>query len=140
MSARSAHSGIGTSRGVRARTCRCWMTTMCTRTWTRPTSRSFMTMSTTRASRTRTTMPRRPLDFYETPPHYVAALLGEVNLFGDVFEPCAGEGAISDVLSKMGQINRVFTNDIDPARAAYRHDDARDPETWAEFEACDWTV
>ena len=40
-------------------------------------------------------MARRPLDFYETPAHYVEQLLARVPIKGRVFEPCVGDGAIS---------------------------------------------
>lgn len=84
-------------------------------------------------------MPRRPLDFYETPPHYIAALLGEVNVFGHVYEPCVGEGAISDALRSLSVVKRVITNDIDPERKADYHADARLPEGWAS-ERLDWAI
>jgi hypothetical protein len=72
---------------------------------------------------------RRPLDFYETPPSYIATLLGEVNIYGKVFEPCVGEGAIADALRKVGAVRSVFTNDIDRHRAAGTYLDAREPGT-----------
>ena len=70
-------------------------------------------------------MPRRVLDFYETPPHYVASLLAEVNIFGRVYEPCVGEGAISNVLRELPSVRKVVTSDIDPKRKADMHYDAR---------------
>lgn len=86
-------------------------------------------------------MPRRELDFYETPPHYVAALLGEVNLYGRIYEPCVGEGAIADAVRKLGSVSSVLTNDIDKKRKADTHFDATKPEAW-EFGARkpDWVV
>lgn len=83
-------------------------------------------------------MPRRTLDFYETPPHYVAALLSEVNIFGSVYEPCVGEGAIADVLRELPSVRRVITNDIDPKRKADTHHDASQSSHW--FQTMDWIV
>lgn len=70
-------------------------------------------------------MPRRELDFYETPPHYIAALLGEVNVWGHVFEPCVGDGAIANALRKLPAVGHVTTNDIDRNREADSHGDAK---------------
>ena len=83
-------------------------------------------------------MPRRELDFYETPPHYIAALLGEVNIWGRVYEPCVGEGAIADALRTLPAIGHVTTNDIDKKRTADRHEDARTPKAWVDL--FDWVV
>lgn len=65
---------------------------------------------------------RRPLDFYETPPHYIAALLHCTQFFGTVYEPCVGDGAIASALKT--RCNKVITNDIDPKRRADTHYDA----------------
>lgn len=75
-------------------------------------------------------MPRRELDFYETPPHYIAALLGEVNVFGRVYEPCVGDGAIAKALRTIGAVRKVVTNDIDVDRDADGWCDARLIEAW----------
>ena len=85
-------------------------------------------------------MPRLPLDAYMTPPHYIAALLNEVNIHGIVYEPCVGDGAIADALRALPSVRRVVTNDIDPHCAADTHYDAT-----AEIEAhvpplFDWAV
>jgi hypothetical protein len=82
-------------------------------------------------------MPRRPLDFYETPPHYTAALLNEVNIFGHVYEPCVGDGAIADELRKVPSVRRVYTNDIDIKRKADTYYDARGSMPVPKF---DWAV
>ena len=73
-------------------------------------------------------MPRRPHDFYETPPHYVDALVrafpelkSSLNL---IFEPCVGKGAISDNFAN------TLTNDIDPKRQADYRMDATDGKVW----------
>jgi hypothetical protein len=86
-------------------------------------------------------MPRRELDFYETPPHYIAALLGEVNVFGTVFEPCVGEGAIADALRKVPAVGRICTNDIDQEWVADTHVDAREVDAWLGWiKPFDWVV
>ncbi len=84
-------------------------------------------------------MPRRELDFYETPPHYVAALLGEVNVFGKVYEPCVGEGAIANALERVGAVRKVITNDIDKQRPADTHLDATSPRAWG-VKGIDWAI
>lgn len=75
-------------------------------------------------------MPRRELDFYETPPHYIAALFNEVNIFGKVYEPCVGESAIADALRALPSVRKVITNDIDRKRKADLHVDARLSAAW----------
>lgn len=69
-------------------------------------------------------MPRRELDFYETPPHYIAALLQEINVFGRVYEPCVGEGAIANAVRALPSVRKVVTNDLDERRSADCHIDA----------------
>ena len=73
-------------------------------------------------------MPRRPRDFYETPPHYVDALLRafpELSYDHNViFEPCVGEGAIS------GYFANTITNDADANRNADWHMDATCSRVW----------
>ena len=82
-------------------------------------------------------MPRLEHDAYMTPPHYVSALLNEVNIHGHVFEPCVGDGAIADELRKMASVRRVYTNDIDKKRKADTHYDARHTMPVPKF---DWAV
>lgn len=83
-------------------------------------------------------MSRRALDFYETPPHYVRALLTRIPAITSarVAEPCVGEGAISRFLSK------PHTNDIDTARHATTHLDATTLDYWAVLKRLqlDWIV
>ena len=67
----------------------------------------------------------RQYQFFETPPHYIAALFSEVNIFGRVYEPCVGEGAIADALRTLPSVRKVYTNDIDWKRKADTHVDAR---------------
>lgn len=81
-------------------------------------------------------MPRTPLDAYMTPPHYVAALLSEVNLFGRVYEPCVGDGAISEPMRRLPSVRKVLTNDLDRKRRADGHGDARG----LAYDRVDWMV
>ena len=78
-------------------------------------------------------MPRRPHDFYETPPHYVDALVRAFpelkSSLNVIFEPCVGEGAISNHFSN------TLTNDIDPKRLAHYHKDATERKVWREARA-----
>jgi hypothetical protein len=71
-------------------------------------------------------MPRREHDFYETPPHYMEALLEAFPQLPEhrIVEPCNGEGAIS------GYFDHVTTNDIDPKRKANTHLDATTYNYW----------
>jgi hypothetical protein len=85
-------------------------------------------------------MPRRPLDQYETPPHYVEPLLQLIGPLDGlrVYEPCVGRGHISRYLTAAQELR---TNDIDPACEADTHYDARLWEAWhEEAEPWDWTI
>lgn len=82
-------------------------------------------------------MPRHTLDQYETPPHYIEALLDVIGpVQGVVYEPCVGTGCISRALTDAV----VFTNDIDPAIEADTHfDAAEDGEAWGTL-GYDWII
>jgi hypothetical protein len=85
-------------------------------------------------------MPRRPFDFYETPPHYVEPLLELIGpltgLF--VYEPCVGQGHISRFLTSAA---RVRTNDIVWRVENNFSLDARLADSWPiEPRAYDWTI
>jgi hypothetical protein len=84
-------------------------------------------------------MPRRKNDFYETPPHYLDALCSELDLRDTrVLDACVGEQAIADrLLVKYGAT--VITNDIDKARKADFHLDARNPKLYDRAK-CDWWI
>lgn len=84
-------------------------------------------------------MPRLVFDSYMTPSHYVAALLGEIAPYGRVFEPCVGDGAISDVLAALPSVREVVTNDIDRKRPATLHNDATKDFAWFSTE-WDWVI
>ena len=85
-------------------------------------------------------MPRRPHEFYETPPHYTRALLKHITIAPSalVFEPCVGDGSIIKALPT----GTRWTNDIDPARSAYTHLDTAKPWLGAlrNEESFDWTI
>lgn len=77
-------------------------------------------------------------DAYMTPPHYIAALLAEVNIWGSVFEPCVGDGAIANELRRLPAVQGIDTNDIDPNRGADYGFDASEP--WPMSTSWDWVV
>lgn len=94
-------------------------------------------------------MPRRPFDFYETPPHYTRALDAHYGGFiiGTICEPCVGKSNIVTQLRL--RPSRVVTNDIDPKRRADTHDDASKLKFWREAswssgilraKPFDWTI
>lgn len=85
-------------------------------------------------------MPRRTLDFYETPPHYLKALGSELCLpdGSGVIDPCVGDGAIAEWVRKEYGILDVTTNDIDKTRKADFHMDARNTELYEEVEPNWW--
>lgn len=89
-------------------------------------------------------LPRRKLDFYETPPHYLEALGSVLELPEDavVLEPCVGEGAIAHWLYQKQNIVGVLTNDIDKKRKADTHIDARQQRLYnaAAKSGVDWSI
>lgn len=84
-------------------------------------------------------MPRRVLDQYETPPHYVDPLLALVGSLDGltVYEPCVGQGHIARYLTKAGHL---LTNDLDPTCHASMHYDARRAEAWPTATTFGWTI
>lgn len=66
---------------------------------------------------------RQPRDFYPTPPEATIALLRSkfAPSDRDIWEPMAGNGAISDVLHDAG--HRVFSSDIHPLRDGIHRQD-----------------
>lgn len=74
-------------------------------------------------------------EFYETPRAFSDWLFDEVAIYGRVFEPCVGSGAI--VTAHDG--SRWFTNDLDPRWPADVHKDATDETLW-QARRLDWTV
>ena len=103
---------------------------------------------------------RQPLDFYPTPSLLTWALIKSHGFVAwhnqpTVLEPCAGEGAISDVLRESGLFRFVDTADIDPAKVSPTGDppgfrrtfgatsftmDATDPQAWARMARYDWVI
>jgi hypothetical protein len=69
---------------------------------------------------------------------YLAALLGEINIYGRVYEPCCGDGAIVQALRQLPAVRAVTTNDIDTSCQADRHLDATEITAWAG--TFDWIV
>lgn len=60
-------------------------------------------------------MARRKNDFYPTPANATLALLDSCReIHGIVYEPCNGQGHITDVLVKSPRVGVVITADIDP--------------------------
>jgi hypothetical protein len=88
-------------------------------------------------------MPRRRLDQYETPPHYVAPLLRHIgSLAGlSVYEPCVGKWHLARFLTACGNL---CTNDLDPACSATFHEDACTAKAWPTRndvdDVIDWTI
>jgi len=74
--------------------------------------------------------PRRALDDYPTPRWATEELVRRVPIAGEVLEPCAGDGAISDVLATLPGVS-VTTNDIDWSRKRSDwHFDVTIPADW----------
>lgn len=59
---------------------------------------------------------REKNDHYPTPPEATAALMKAWCPEGDVWEPCAAQGKLSDVVQKYKPSSRIFLSDIDPRR------------------------
>ncbi len=78
---------------------------------------------------------RRELDFYETPPALVKALIDRVHIDGTVFEPTAGDLAIARFFPD------CLTNDIDSDKDTQTHFDMTLPESWEYFNRPqDWVI
>jgi Telomere resolvase len=81
---------------------------------------------------------RHELDFYETPPWMVLPILQHVPLSGTIGECCVGHRAIADLLA-IAKF-KIWTNDLDPGKAADFHLDATKPESWETMPDADWIV
>lgn len=84
---------------------------------------------------------RRENDFYPTPAWATQELLKHVDVKGVVFEPCAGDGAIADVLAESA--DNLIKSDLD-ASFGYTKDwhpkDATTERFWAYWAKWDeWT-
>ena len=85
---------------------------------------------------------RKPNDFYPTEARVTRQLLNRVHsIAGNVFECCAGDGAMAKLLEKNLQ---VFTNDINQAWDCDYHEDATKPDVWKDWfsrkNECHWVV
>ena len=85
---------------------------------------------------------RRPNDFYPTDARLTQELLKRVEIFGTVFECCAGDGAIVKTLQgRFLDINGVISNDVDETRNCAYHFDASSAKEWESFKwNFDWVV
>ncbi|MCC5640817.1 hypothetical protein LC593_34335 [Nostoc sp. CHAB 5844] len=81
---------------------------------------------------------RHPLNFYESPSWFTTELLRLVKISGTIGEPCVGMRAIASLLQVWPYTKQMWTNDIDPHKAADYHLDATLSESWAKFPECDW--
>lgn len=78
-------------------------------------------------------MSRRPLDFYETPPHYVEALQRVIGApTGRILMPCVGKSQLRDALH-LAPSSIIITNDLNPKRHAMTHLDATRQRSWARM-------
>ncbi|MCC5600531.1 hypothetical protein [Nostoc favosum] len=84
------------------------------------------------------TVTRHPLNFYESPSWFTTELLRHVPLSGVIGEPCVGHGAIASLLSVWPYTKQMWTNDIDPHKAADYHLDATLSKSWDSLPECDW--
>jgi len=79
------------------------------------------------------------LEFYETPAPFTRYLFKSLAIDGDLYEPCAGNGAIVNAaVVGAGGARRWRTNDLDPRWPADTHHDAR--TWWPGNDIIDWTV
>lgn len=79
---------------------------------------------------------RHDFDFYETPAWLTLLALKHIPFSGMIGEPCAGHGAISSIMSAAGF--NVWCNDIDLAKPADYHSDAKNPKHWETLPRADW--
>lgn len=86
---------------------------------------------------------RKANDFYPTEAAVTKQLLKRVTIAGSVIEPCAGNGAMANVIDKHQRVDAVYTNDINPAWDCHCYADVTKPETWREWQKanqCDWVI
>lgn len=84
---------------------------------------------------------RRKLDQYYTPTLAVNQMLDALDFSLDnqgLLEPCNGDGAITNELTKRG--HAVYTNDIDRSFQCDSHLDMTIPKNWDEFKGVDWVI
>jgi len=87
---------------------------------------------------------RRPLDRYDTAPWQIRALLRNVpEIKGRIVEPCSGDNSIVKVIheERVGLIDSLITNDLDPSTPAGMNMDATGEAFWNLVATqCDWVV
>lgn len=76
-------------------------------------------------------------DFYPTPWQITEALLNRVDVFGAVLEPCAGNGAISDLLEERDGVD-VWATDLTYRQLVPR--DATTQKFWDHWGKHDWVI
>lgn len=85
-------------------------------------------------------MPRRYLDRYETPKHYLKALFEYVDIESEsVCEPCVGHRAIADYFAEQCGFE-MTTNDIDPQCGADHCGDATSATFWNDYGEWEWGI
>ncbi len=77
---------------------------------------------------------RRYLDAYMTPPYFVDVLREAIDIQGNIFEPCVGDGAIARFFPD------CVTNDIDTRWQARYHFDASQPWNRQFPTRLDWVI
>jgi hypothetical protein len=86
-------------------------------------------------------MPRRQLDFYETPNHYVDALVDVIGVnLHKVYDCCSGQRAIITRLRERGYTGKIYSNDLDNDRPAKTHYNAAiNGHAWGRL-GIDWCI
>ena len=79
---------------------------------------------------------RRKNDAYFTLPALTKALMDRVKFSGSIFECCAGDGAIANLLK--AQYPHVYTNDIDKSFDCDDFVDATREDSWKTWEYANW--
>jgi hypothetical protein len=89
-------------------------------------------------------MARRPLDFYETAPWQVDALVDNLpELSGTVFCPCVGDGSLLRRMAELLPDLKFVTADIDQRKPSDWYGDMRERLNWVEIcteTPVDWVV
>lgn len=83
---------------------------------------------------------RRAHDYYPTPAWMTVALLKRIPVSGRVLEPCAGRGAISEVLRACPRLIVSENEPFESCPTATWRLDAAQPATWQKWSRFDWVV
>lgn len=81
---------------------------------------------------------RKPKDAYMSAGGFMRPLLPLLGQRAHIIECCAGDGDLVGPLRAAG--HRVFTVDVDPARAVDAHADMATAEGWARMPPAEWVV